>query len=182
MECRQTFEAKMLASQQHRRILKKRDRRQRLAPDDDDEEAVEERQERVIIEPEQEEKDGHSEPQDGIDGMSTPVTPSRSREAESDMDFWHGIMAPSDEEDEEQPSKRARINAIQKSVERVTREVMSVAKEVGIDDVHSKCSRDVAKKMLESLDRSYAKKLQRRVRHEVIKSGRKTARKPNPKD
>ena len=59
--------------------------------------------------------------------MSTPVTPAR-KEEESDTDFLHGIMAPSDEEDEEQPSERARINAIQKSVERVTREVMSVAK------------------------------------------------------
>jgi hypothetical protein len=48
-------------------------------------------------------------------------------------------LAPSDEEEEEHPSKKARINAIQKSVERVTREVMGVAKELGIEDVHSKC-------------------------------------------
>ena len=114
--------------------------------------------------------------------MSTPVTPSRSREAESDMDFWQGILAPSDEEEEEQPSKIARINAIQESVERVTRDVMSVAKELGIDDVDAKCSRDIAIRMLESLDRSYAKKLQRRVRHEVIMSGRRTAKKSNPKN
>ena len=71
--------------------MKKRDRRHKLVPDDDDGEEVEE-QERVIIEPEQGE--GASQ----ADGMSTPVTPSR--EAESDMDFWHGILAPSDEEEE----------------------------------------------------------------------------------
>ena len=70
------------------------------------------------------------------------------------MDFRQGILAPSDDEEEEQPSKKARINAIQKSVERVTRDVMIVAKELGIDDVDAKCSIDIAK----SLDRSYAKK------------------------
>ena len=165
----------MATSQQHRRILKKRDRRHRLVPDDDDEEEVEE-QERVVIELEQ----GEGESQ--ADGISTPVTPSREAEAESNMDFWRGILAPSDDEEEEQPSKRARINAIQKSIERVTRDVMSVAKELGIEDVDAKCSRDIAKRMLESLDRSYAKKLQRRVQHEVIRSGRRTAKKSNPKD
>ena len=110
------------------------------------------------------------------------MTPSREAEAESDMDFWQGILAPSDVEEEEQPSKRARINAIQKSVERATRDVMSVAKELGIEDVNAKCSRDIAKRMLESLDRSYANNLQRRVRHEVIRSGRRTAKKSNPKN
>ena len=55
-------------------------------------------------------------------------------------------------------------------------------KELGIDDINSKCSRDVAKTMLESLDRTYAKKLERRIKHEVVKTGRRTAKRSTPKN
>ena len=46
--------------------------------------------------------------------MSTPLTPSRAGDSETaaadnDEDFWHGILATSDEEgdDGDQPAKRA---------------------------------------------------------------------------
>ena len=55
------------------------------------------------------------------------------------------------------------------------------AAKLGITDVDAKCSREVAKQMLDVLDDDYMKKLQARVEYQVSRGGRRSEKKKKDK-
>ena len=80
-------------------------------------------------------------------------------------------MFGSEEEDDESPNKRPRINLMEKSLERVHSGIMKLAKDIGNIEVSEKCSRDMTRQILKNVYRTCANQLQRRAKNEVKRTG-----------
>lgn len=87
----------------------------------------------------------------------------------------------SDEEAAERPSKKPGMDHIQRSVDQLQSGIYSLAKKLGIEDADAKCSVEMAKQMLERFDQLIHRKLERRVKHQVAKTGRRSVKKANAK-
>ena len=156
----------MRSSSEFAKVLRNRDVRHNLAME---EEEIED-EEAMVPDVQQLEHVTHP---------TTPASSAASMDSGEDRkaeEFWQNLCLDGDDgdDDDEGPAKRARLSRVEASVTKLRNGIYSLAKKLGVKDIEEKCSTEMAKQMLECLDQSYARKLERRAKHRIEKTGRRS--------
>ena len=173
-ECRRRFEAAMQDDDRFRGVLKRRGARHGLADEEaqgesDDEPSA--KRLRIIEEP--------PVAAGGSDLSGADVfAPSDMMDSGPSAQAEETPVVQPSSGGEEPPEKKPRIGSIDSVADRVMKEVLVLAKRYGVEGVDALGSREEARRIMNDLDEAYTRKLRRRARKVIYRTGSRTQKKP----